>query len=117
MTLTGGNRSPNPALPTTYLTWTDLGLNLGLRGVCPKTNRLNNATAVKGLDLSDIYIYIYIYFRIQFVPRNKRLGYDDQSVNVVRGSNTCHSFIRYRLCAYNVTLRRVRGTIVTVDKQ
>ena len=61
MTLTGGNRSPNPALPTTYLTWTDLGLNLGLRGVCPKTNRLNNATAVKGLDLSDIYIYIYIY--------------------------------------------------------
>jgi len=54
MTLTGGNlsarrkTSPNPTLPTTDLTWTDLGLNLGLRGVCPKTACLIHATAIKG---------------------------------------------------------------------
>ena len=54
MALTGGNRSarrktsPNPALPTTDLTWTDLGLNLGLRVDSPKTNRLSHATAIKG---------------------------------------------------------------------
>jgi hypothetical protein len=52
MKLTGENRStrgetcPSATLSTTNSTWTDPGLNPGLRGESPGTNRLKRGTAV-----------------------------------------------------------------------
>ena len=49
MTVTGKNRStliktrPNATLSTTYLTWTVLGSNPGLRGEGPATKRPGHA--------------------------------------------------------------------------
>jgi hypothetical protein len=51
MKLTAENRStwgktcPSATLSTTNPTWTDPGLNLGLRGERPATNRLSHGTA------------------------------------------------------------------------
>jgi hypothetical protein len=51
MILTGGNQNtrreagPRATLSTTNLTWTDLGLKVGLGSDKPATNRLNNSTA------------------------------------------------------------------------
>jgi hypothetical protein len=53
MKLTGGNRStrgktcPSATLSTTNPTWTDLGLNPGLRSDRPVTNRLSRGTAYR----------------------------------------------------------------------
>jgi hypothetical protein len=52
MKLTGENRRtrgktcPSATLSTTYPTWTDPGLNRGLRGERPATNRLSQGTAL-----------------------------------------------------------------------
>jgi hypothetical protein len=42
----GGKACPSSTLSTTNLTWTDLGLNPGLRGEMPATNRLSHGTAI-----------------------------------------------------------------------
>jgi hypothetical protein len=44
----GRETCPRATLPTTNLTWSDLGKSPGFRGETPATNRLSDGTAPSG---------------------------------------------------------------------
>jgi hypothetical protein len=89
MKLTGENLStrgetcPSAILSTTNPTWTDPGLNPGLRGETPATNRLSHGTAM--------YPYIRRIniqrFSSYFTENTLRPYYKDQLVDV--SGNVC----------------------------
>jgi hypothetical protein len=70
MKLTGENRStwgkacPSATLSTTNPTWTDLGLNPGLRGERLATNRLSHGTAYRYI--SGMCSYHVKHYRVYF---------------------------------------------------
>jgi hypothetical protein len=65
---------------TTNATWTDLGANLGLHGERPASNRLGYFRAKLNLH----YTQVLSAYR---AVNTLRLGYTNQSVNSVDGSN------------------------------
>jgi hypothetical protein len=94
MKLTGENRSTrgkichSATLSTTNPTWIDLGLNPGLRGERPATNRLSHGTAMSNTLIA--FLYLLCSYIIKCISRNATRGYSEKKLQGVRHNYPPH---------------------------